>query len=234
MKDREDQTGEYRKSRHHPHACQIPPPHSLRLSRTQILSRKGGNRIARSDHGHDTDGFDPHTRRVTCQHRRTKTVYHGLDKKHADGNNGLLHHGRNRNLDHIAKHREIIQLSLRRVCICLFYSPLLCIRLLRTRLLPVGSKQAQQQTEGDHGGKSLRDHRRYGDTRHAKKEHPHHHKIHPDIEQGGKDEQIKRCPGIAKSIEYGRQNIVHKQKRKSQEIDLQIKHGIGKNILRRI
>ena len=55
-----------------------------------------------------------------------------------------------------------------------------------------------------------------------------------DILRIAKDEQIKGRPGIAKGIEYGRQNIIHEQKGKTQEIDLQIKHGIGKNILRRV
>ena len=58
--------------------------------------------------------------------------------------------------------------------------------------------------------------------------------IQDNIQQGGKNQQLERRPGISQRVEHRGLHVVHEQKGQSPEINPQIKSRIRENIVRHV
>ena len=194
MKQAQHQQDQHAKAQHDTIGRLIPLLHPLRISRAQVLRRKCGHGISRSNHGNNTDRLDSHAGSIPRQHGRAESVDHRLYQQHPNGNNGLLQHGGNGDFHHATQHGPAVNPH-----ILHFFRHIL-----------VSPQTFHQQKEGNHCRQSLGRHSSNRHTRHSHPESQHHQQIQKYVQHRRKKQQIQRRPGIAQGIKYRGQNIVHK------------------------
>ena len=178
------------------------------------MGSEGGHGISHSQHRHNADRLDSHSRGITGQHRSSEAVDNRLNQKNPNLHNRLLDNRGNRNPYH-GKHKPGI-----------IYTPVfICFIPLQ---LP------QKQPKRNYSRHSLSNQSTHSNPSHPLLKPYDKQHIQENIQQRGKYQQIQRRPGISQRIENGRLHIIHKQKRQPGKIYSQIKRCVRKNLSGRI
>ena len=175
---------------------------------TKILGDIGRDRIADGDKNQRENIFYPHRCCISGKRLCAKGVYHRLHDHHADGHGGLLQDRRHRNAEHGIQ--------------------LLPIEFIKGAFILPHPVQEDQKRK--HRRNALCDQRGKGCAKHAQAKPRHHPEIHKNIQDGGKDQQPQRDPGLPNGGKHGGKNVVHEQKREAHKIDPQIQHRVLQNV----
>ena len=137
---------------------------------TKVLGNIRRNRIP---DGHENQGkniLHPHCCRISCQCLRAEGIYHRLYNHHTDRYGRLLENRWNSNLKHGTQ--------------------LPPVKPGKGTLIPPHPIKKNQK--GKHSRNALCDQSCKGGTEHAESQTGYHPKIHPYIQDGGKDQQPQR------------------------------------------